>query len=83
MTTLDIIKRFPKFPERPIVLIVYNEELCEDAETDILFEHGSAYLEKFVTVVPQSTDDSPTLRAEGCDVYLAPEMLRFMNNGYN
>lgn len=49
MMSTELIKRFPKEPLKPILYVVYNNEMIESAKFLIEHIHGSDYL-KHVTV---------------------------------
>ena len=51
MYSTELIRKFPENPTDPILYVVYNESMIEDAKFLISTIHGVDYLNEHVTVV--------------------------------
>lgn len=83
-STVDIIKRFPEDPDRPIIYFVYNEDLVHGTESIIRLMKGEDYFNRHVTVKPLRTEDNKEHIIDTKHVcYYDPLIHQLKGNGYN
>lgn len=80
MTTIEMIRKFPQLPNKPILYVVYNEDHVSSVEEDIAFERSSDYLTRHVTVVPLNTRVDDHSKYE---VYIDPAVYVYMHSWNN
>lgn len=77
MYSTEMIRKFPAAPERPILFVVYNEDMVEDARAYIAVIHGFDYLDRYCTVVPLATKVE---NHNHYDVYIDPVVYKYMHS---
>lgn len=77
MYSTELIRKFPQEPEKPILFVVYNNTMIEDAEIYIAALRGFDYLDKHVKVVPfdHAVDDW-----RNYDIYIDPVVYKYRNS---
>lgn len=80
MHSTELIRNFPENPHRPILYVVYNDNMVFDARVLITSIHGADYFDEYVTVVPLNTmvDDHRQY-----DVYMDPNVYKYMHSWNN
>ena len=68
----ELILKFPQNPKKPILYVVYNQEMIAEAAYLISEVWGLDYLEKNVTIT--SIDTETSRKTNYYDVYLDPTM---------
>lgn len=80
MYSTELIRKFPMAPKSPILYVVYNEDMIDDARELISIIHGPEWLQENVTVVPLNTKvEDHTMY----DVYIDPTVYKFMHSWNN
>ncbi len=79
MYSTELIRKFPKEPERPILYVVYNDDMVESAQFLVATIHGFPYL-KHVTVVPFDKRPKTGLSYE---TYIDPTVYTYKNSWNN
>ncbi len=77
MYSTEMIRKFPVQPQRPILFVVYNDTMVEDAEFLIKTLHGSSYVDNHVTVVPLNTKVEDHSKY---DVYIDPMVYKYQHS---
>lgn len=77
MYSTELIRKFPEYPTRPILFVVYNEEMVFDAYTLIQATRGPEYMSKNVTVVPLH---SKVENVRDYDVYIDPMVYKYQHS---
>lgn len=79
MYTTELIRRMPQSPQKPILFVVYSNNMIKEAELLIATIKGRDYLFDFVTVTAFET---PMPKEEGMkyDVYLDPTVFMYKNS---
>ena len=80
MYSTEMIRKFPEEPKAPILFVLYNDTMVEDAEFYISSIHGPEYLDKHVTVVPLNTKVEEHSKY---DVYIDPMVYKYMHSWSN
>lgn len=83
MYSTELIRNFPKTPERPILYVVYNQDHILDAKSFIGLIHGDEYLNEHVTVVPLLSNSDHRHDYTKYEVYMDPTIYKFMNSWNN
>ena len=79
MYSTEMIRRFPKEPEQPILYIVYNQEMVESTKFLIESIHGAAYL-KNVTVTAFDRRPNDGIHYE---MYIDPTVYTYKHSWNN
>ena len=77
MYSTELIRKFPEAPTSPILFVVYNEDMVEDAMFYISTIHGEQYLNDHVTVVPLNTKVEDHIMY---DVYIDPMVYKYKHS---
>ena len=77
MYSTEMIRKFPAEPTSPILFVVYNEQMVDDAAFFISTIHGTEYLDEHVTVVPLNTKVEDHIKY---DVYIDPTVYKYMHS---
>lgn len=77
MYSTEMIRKFPEAPTRPILFVVYNQDMVEDAESYIAIIHGEDYLTRYCKVVPLATKVENHTHY---DVYIDPTVYKYMHS---
>lgn len=77
MYSTEMIRKFSVDPKTPILYVVYNEDMIDDAKELISIIHSPKYLEEHVTVVPLNTKVEDHIKY---DVYIDPTVYKFMHS---
>jgi hypothetical protein len=80
MYSTELIRRLPKEPTDPILFVVYNEPMVEDAKFYIRAIHGQDYLEEHITVVPF---DHKIPNYRDYEIYIDPVVYTYKNSWNN
>lgn len=80
MYSIELIRKFPVEPVKPILYVVYNENHIMDAETFIGMIHGPTYLEQHVTIVPFG---EPFAKSRDYEVYIDPMVYKYKHSWNN
>lgn len=80
MYSTEMIRKFPEAPERPILFVVYNEDMVDDAKFYIGTIHGPKYLREHVKVVPLNTKVEDHSQY---DVYIDPMVYKYQHSWNN
>ena len=87
MYSTELIRKFPDSPTRPILFVVYNQEMVEDATDLIRIVRGTEYFDENVTVVPLNTKiEIEELFLEEhakYDVYIDPIVYKYQHSWNN
>ena len=76
MYSTELIRKFPKDPVQPILFVVYNNKMVDDARFLIRTIWGEEYLNKHVTVTSYNkTGDFD--RKMDYQVYIDPMVFRY------
>lgn len=79
MYSTELIRKFPETPFEPILYVVYNEDMINDAETLISIIHGEEYVDKHVKVV--AFNASPPLnKTRKYQVYIDPLVYTYKHS---
>lgn len=78
MLTPDLINRFPKNPEKPILYVVYNQDMIADAAYLINEIWGEDYLAEHVTITSIDVELSQNTREYA--IYLDPLMQTYKHS---
>lgn len=77
MYSTEMIRKFPVTPKQPILFVVYNETMVDDAEFLICSIHGAEYFDNYVKVVPLNTK----VEEHGkYSVYIDPMVYKYMHS---
>jgi hypothetical protein len=76
MYSTELIRKFPEVPKRPILFVVYNNEMVHEALTLIAATRGPEYLSK-VQVVPLNTKVD---NVRDYDVYIDPMVYKYQHS---
>jgi hypothetical protein len=79
MYSTELISRFPKEPTRPILYVVYNDDMVESAQFLVATIHGFPYL-KYVTVAPFDKRPKDDIDYE---MYIDPTVYTYKNSWNN
>ena len=81
MYSTELIRRFPAEPVKPILFVVYNETMVQEAEFLISTIHGDDYTKQHVTVVPfdRPFDKGPN----NYMVYIDPTVFMYKHSWNN
>jgi hypothetical protein len=79
LTNYSMIRKFPVEPTRPILYVVYNNQMIPGAEQLIKNMCGTHYFEDYVTVVSKS---NKVLDHNKYDVYIDPMVHKYMHSWY-
>lgn len=77
MYSTELIRKFTPDPKAPILYVVYNEDMVDDAKELVSIIHGPKYLEEHVTIVPLNTKVEDHIKY---DVYIDPTVYKFMHS---
>lgn len=77
MYSTEMIRKFPETPRRPILFVVYNQDMVEDARELIATVRGANYLDDHITVVPLQTKVDNHMKY---DVYIDPTVYKYMHS---
>ncbi len=77
MYSTEMIRKFPQNPDKPILYVVYNEDLIVDAKVLITTIHGVDYLDEYVTIVPLNTKVEDHRKYL---VYIDPTVYKYMHS---
>ena len=74
--TVELIRRLP---EEEVTWVVYNANMVQYAETQIILNRGIEFFEKYVNVI---SCDNPE-EVVRCALYLDPSLFDLIGNGYD
>lgn len=77
MYSTELIRKFPTEPEKPILYVVYNEDMIMDTATLISTIHGADYLVDHVCIVPLATKVEDHTKY---DVYIDSTVYKYMHS---
>lgn len=80
MYSTELIRKFPENPTNPILFVVYNEDMVDDAAFYIASIHGAEYLDEHVTIVPLHTRVDEHIKY---DVYIDPMVYKYKHSWNN
>lgn len=84
MYSTELIRKFPKEPEDPILYVVYNRLHIKEAKELIAIIHGQEYCDKHVTVVAFSDSNERTqYTAPPYHIYIDPDVYKYKNSWNN
>lgn len=78
MYTTELIRKFPRSPQQPILFIVYNEAMVKEATQLIATIHGREYLFDHVTIA--SFEEPFDRRGVNYSVYIDPMVFKYKNS---
>ena len=77
MYSTELIRKLPDYPDQPILFVVYNDDMVDDAEFYIATLRGQDYLDKHVTVVPLNTKVDDVRKYA---VYIDPMVYKYQHS---
>jgi hypothetical protein len=81
MYSTELIRRFPEEPQRPILYVVYNEEMIESTQFLIATIRGFPYL-KHVTIVPFNKRPNDWRKLD-YEMYIDPTVYTYKHSWNN
>lgn len=81
MYTTELIRKFPKVPNRKILFVIYDKEFQEDAETFIRTIHGDEYMNDFVEIVTiKDNVDKNHYSPAFYEIWIDPTVFKYMGS---